>query len=335
MKLTFLGSGGGRFATISQKRMTGGFRIDDFGGKNYQIDPGPGALVRSYQYGVNPTKIDGIFISHSHTDHYNDAEIFIEAMTRGMTKNNGIIMGSRTIFENYQRWGPAISSYHQSNSKNLILTPNKIARFPSFTIKGAATKHGDPTGVGFQIENNGFKISYTADTEYFDELAKYHKNADILIGSVLRPGAKSIRGHMCTNKFIDLVEKVQPSLAIMTHFGFKMIAANPVEEAIRVSKKTGVRTLAAFDGMRVDVNERNPERSKMIRLKDRFAARMKQEDVFAVNFKSKPKKKNNYNKDTNKNNNYNNEDSNKNNNYNSKKNNNSDGNNNDNFTTFN
>ena len=52
MKLTFLGSGGGRFATISQKRMTGGFRIDDFGGKNYQIDPGPGALVRSYQYGV-------------------------------------------------------------------------------------------------------------------------------------------------------------------------------------------------------------------------------------------------------------------------------------------
>ena len=159
MKLTFLGSGGGRFATISQKRMTGGFRIDDFGGKNYQIDPGPGALVRSYQYGVNPTKLDGIFISHSHTDllrqylmqvktdHYNDAEILIEAMTRGMTKNNGIIMGSRTIFENHQRWGPAISSYHKSNSKNLILTPNKIAKFPSFSIKGTDTRHGDPTGV--------------------------------------------------------------------------------------------------------------------------------------------------------------------------------------------
>ena len=297
MKLTFLGSGGGRFATISQKRMSGGFRIDDFGGKNYQIDPGPGSLVRSYQFGVNPTKLDGIFISHSHTDHYNDAEILIEAMTRGMTKNHGIIMGSRTIFENYQRWGPAISSYHKSNSKNLIMTPNKIARFPSFTIKGAATKHGDPTGVGFQIENNGFKISYTADTEYFEELAKYHKNADILIGSVLRPGHKSIRGHMCTNDFIDLVEKVKPRLAIITHFGFKMIAANPVEEAIRVSKKTGVRTLAAFDGMRVDVNERYPERSKMIRLKDRFAARMKQEDVFAVNYKSNKNKNNkkNYN----------------------------------------
>ena len=335
MKITFLGTGGGRFTTISQKRMSGGFRIDNIHGFNLHVDPGPGALIRSLEYRLNPGHINGVFISHCHTDHYNDAEVLIEAMTKGMTKNYGNIIGSKSVMEGAERWGPSISNYHKSNSQNYTLTPDETIDFDQFKIKGTKTIHGDPYGVGFQIENNGFKISYTADTEYFDELAKYHKNADILIGSVLRPGAKSIRGHMCTNNFIDLVEKVQPSLAIMTHFGFKMIAANPVEEAIRVSKKTGVRTLAAFDGMRVDVNERNPERSKMIRLKDRFAARMKQEDVFAVNFKSKPKKKNNYNKDTNKNNNYNNEDSNKNNNYNSKKNNNSDGNNNDNFTTFN
>ena len=107
---------------------------------------------------------------------------------------------------------------------------------------------------------------------------------------------------MCTNNFIDLVEKVKPRLAIMTHFGFKMIAANPVEEAIRVSKKTGVRTLAAFDGMRVDINERYPERSKMIRLKDRFANRIKQEEVYSLNFESKPNRNKNYNKNYNKNN---------------------------------
>ena len=45
MKLQFLGTGGGRFATISQKRMTGGFRIDDMGKRNIHVDPGPGALV--------------------------------------------------------------------------------------------------------------------------------------------------------------------------------------------------------------------------------------------------------------------------------------------------
>lgn len=307
MKITFLGSGGGRFTTISQKRMTGGFRLDNFGGKNYHIDPGPGALVRSYQFGVNPTKIDGIYISHSHTDHYGDAEILIEAMTRGMTKNNGIIMGSRSVFEKYKRWGPAISNYHRSNSKNLILVPNKIKRFPDFSIKGTDTIHGDPTGVGFQMEANNLKVSYTSDTRYFEELKKYHKGADILIGSVLRPDDDAIKGHMCTDDFINLVGDVKPKLAIMTHFGFKMIAANPVEQAIKVSKSTGVRTLAAFDGMLVDVNEKYPQKSRMLRLKDRFAAHMKQEDVYSTNFKVKSNKRN---KMRNKKKYYNNKDSN-------------------------
>ena len=94
MKLTFLGSGGGRFSAISQRRMTGGFRIDNLSGKNYHIDPGPGALVRTYQFGLDPRNINGVFVSHAHTDHYNDAEILIEAMTKGMTKRNGTIIGS-------------------------------------------------------------------------------------------------------------------------------------------------------------------------------------------------------------------------------------------------
>ena len=54
MKITFLGTGGGRFSAISQRRMTGGFRIDNLNGKNYHVDPGPGALVRTYQFGFDP-----------------------------------------------------------------------------------------------------------------------------------------------------------------------------------------------------------------------------------------------------------------------------------------
>ena len=92
MKITFLGTGGGRFSAISQRRMTGGFRIDNLNGKNYHVDPGPGALVRTYQFGFDPRNLDGVFVSHAHTDHYNDAEILIEAMTRGMTKEYGVVM---------------------------------------------------------------------------------------------------------------------------------------------------------------------------------------------------------------------------------------------------
>ena len=61
MRITFLGTGGGRFATISQKRMTGGFRIDNISGFNQYLpirnvsftaktgvyDPITGALVNN------------------------------------------------------------------------------------------------------------------------------------------------------------------------------------------------------------------------------------------------------------------------------------------------
>ncbi|WP_407374582.1 MBL fold metallo-hydrolase [Methanobrevibacter sp.] len=268
MKITFLGSGGGRFSAISQRRMTGGFRIDNLGGKNYHIDPGPGALVRTYQFGFDPRNLSGVFVSHAHTDHYNDAEVLIEAMTRGMTRKYGTIFGSDSVLNGYDQWGPCISKYHQSNSRLVVLKPDKFEKVDNIQVKGTRTNHGDPTGSGFQIDYNGFKVSYTSDTGYFDGLAEDHKGSDILIASVLRPGNKSINGHMCTLDFINLINEVEPKVAVMTHLGLKMISSNPVTEAKKISKQTGVKTIAAFDGLSFNVNYNNPKRFRLISLKD-------------------------------------------------------------------
>ncbi|WP_400202239.1 MBL fold metallo-hydrolase [Methanobrevibacter smithii] len=267
MKITFLGTGGGRFSAISQRRMTGGFRIDNLNGKNYHVDPGPGALVRTYQFGFDPRNLDGVFVSHAHTDHYNDAEILIEAMTRGMTKEYGVVLGNKSVLDGYERWGPGISKYHQSHSKKYVLEPNQ-ENINGCSVKGTKTVHGDPEGVGFQIDYRGFKISYTSDTGYFEDLHKYHEGADILIASVLRPGNKSIRGHLCSRNFIELLKEVKPKLAIMTHFGLKMLSIDPIDEAKRITKETGVKTLAAFDGMSFEVNTQNPARIRIKTLKD-------------------------------------------------------------------
>ena len=268
MKITFLGSGGGRFSAISQRRMTGGFRIDNLGGKNYHIDPGPGALVRTYQFGFDPRNLSGVIVTHSHTDHYNDAEVLIEAMTRGMTKSSGTIVGSESVLNGYDKWGPCISSYHQTKPDKIVLKPDEYQQLNNAKIKGTKTEHGDPTGTGFQIDFRGFKISYTSDTAYFDVLAEEHKGSDILIASVLRPGNKSINGHMCTGDFINLINEVKPQVAVMTHLGLKMISANPVTEAKKVSKQTGVKTIAAFDGLSFNVNYNNPKKFRLISLKD-------------------------------------------------------------------
>ena len=268
MNITFLGSGGGRFSAISQRRMTGGFRIDNIGGRNYHIDPGPGALIRTYQFGLDPRELNGVIVTHSHTDHYNDAEILIESMTKGMTRDTGVIVGSESVLEGYDKWGPSISQYHKSKSDVVVLKPDESRHLNNFKIKGTKTLHGDPTGIGFQINYRGFKLSYTSDTAYFEGLSKFHRGADILIASVLRPGKRSIDGHMCTHDFIKLINEVKPKVAVMTHLGLKMISSNPVSEAKYIFRKTGVKTIAAYDGLSFRVNYKNPRRVKLISLKN-------------------------------------------------------------------
>jgi len=54
----------------------------------------------------------------------------------------------------------------------------------------------------------------------------------------------------------------------MTHLGLKMISSNPVTEAKKVSKQTGVKTVAAYDGLSFNVNYNNPKRFRLISLKD-------------------------------------------------------------------
>ena len=73
---------------------------------------------------------------------------------------------------------------------------------------------------------------------------------------------------MSTFNFIDLVKGVKPKVAIMTHLGLKMLASNPLTEAKKVNKETGVKTVAAFDGMSLNINYNNPRKFKMISLKD-------------------------------------------------------------------
>jgi len=243
--------------------MTGGLRIDKIDGKNIHIDPGPGALVRTYQFGLTPLKLDAVMVSHSHTDHYTDAEVLIEAMTKGMTRKKGTVVGSKSVIEGYKQWGPCISKYHLSKPDISILGVNETVKLGKIKIKGTKTVHGDPTAVGFNLNVKNFSISYTADTEYFEDLHKYHRGADVLIASVIRPRNEKIRGHMSTHDFAKLVDEVSPRLAIMTHLGMKMVVNDAKKEADSVKEQTGINTFAAYDGMKINLDQFMPKQETL------------------------------------------------------------------------
>ena len=114
--------------------------------------------------------------------------------------------------------------------------------------------HSDPDTVGFKF---GFpevgNVSYTSDTQYFDEIGDYYEGARLVILCVMRSRGSQWKGHMLTSNLMKKVNGVKPETVIITHFGMKMIFGNPAEEAKFIEKQTGVPTVAALDGMWVDV----------------------------------------------------------------------------------
>jgi phosphoribosyl 1,2-cyclic phosphodiesterase len=247
--ITFLGTGGGRFATVTQKRRTGGIRLLGEG-FNIHLDPGPGALVYSWNLGLDPRKIDGVLVSHAHPDHYTDAEVLVEAMTGGTVRRRGVLAAAKSVLKGGETAEAAISRYHQGLPRRLVeVLPQTEFGVGDVKIVGTEARHSDLDAVGFRFDTNAGSVGYTSDTKLFEGIAECYKDVRVLILCVLRPGGEPWKGHMTTDDAIDAVKTAGPEFVVLTHFGMKMIFRGPTKEAKRVERETGVKTVAARDGM--------------------------------------------------------------------------------------
>lgn len=253
-KITFLGTGGGRFATIYQARATGGIYLEDQ--RNLHIDPGPGALVRMRSVGIDPLKTDAIIVSHCHPDHYLDAEILIEAMTEGGSRKQGVLLGSLSVIEGNGDFGPAISKYHLSMPRVVkVMQPFTKVSLKPLEIAATPSAHSDTSSVGLRIQTANGMISYVSDTQLVEQVIKAHKHARVLIASVTRPLGQRIPHHLSTEDAGYLLEKTKPELAIITHFGMRVIQENPETQAKWIEERSGVKTVAARDFMTVELKK--------------------------------------------------------------------------------
>ena len=256
VEIIFLGTGGGRFATITQKRRTAGIRIIS-DSLNLHLDPGPGALVYSIDEGLDPQKLDAVFVSHCHPDHYTDAEVLIEAMTKGMTKKRGVLAAAKSVLSGSDVCEASISKYHQQMPEQRIeAVPNLKFQVSDINVSVTEARHTDPDAVGFRFGTRDFgDFAYTTDTEYFEGIGKYYEGVRLLVLCVMRPAGKPWKGHMTTNDAVKIVEETRPEFVVLTHLGMQMIFKGPASEAKLVKEKTGIPTIAAVDGMLVKFGE--------------------------------------------------------------------------------
>lgn len=247
--IKFLGTAGARFVMIRQLRASGGIWVS-YKQTNILIDPGPGSIVRCAvsKPKLDPTKLDGIILTHRHLDHCGDINVMVEAMTEGGFKKKGrVFCPADAINED------SVILKHVINfPKEIeILEAHKDYRVGDFEFSTSA-RHIHPVetyGIRFKI--NKISISILSDTRYFKELIDFYKT-DILIISVVFFQPRPAIDHLSLADVETLVKDIKPKKVILTHFGMTMLKAKPYIQAIELSKRLGIEIQAAYDGMTLD-----------------------------------------------------------------------------------
>ncbi|MFH1786852.1 MAG: MBL fold metallo-hydrolase [archaeon] len=249
-RVLFMGTGGGRWNCIYQTRSTAGFRLE-LGQKKIHIDPGPGTISRYKALRINPRTNSCIIVTHCHLDHYDDAEVLIEAMSMG--KKGGVLLAGKNVLEGTGNFQSPVNTFHRALlAESKVLSDGGEYLLDKIRIEAVGLKHSEPENIGV-IFHSSSKIGYVSDTEYFPALARRFKGMDLLILNLLRPANFRIPGHMCTEDAITLINEAKPRRCAITHFGLKMVRANPAAHAAKISSSTGIECIAAEDGMRLDV----------------------------------------------------------------------------------
>jgi ribonuclease BN (tRNA processing enzyme) len=245
----FLGTAGSSAVVNKQLRASGGIIIQ-IGDLQFHLDPGPGALNKAKEYGVNLNHNTAILVSHNHINHCNDLNVVIDAMTHSGIEHRGVILASKSVLHNTDSSHPFLTRYHQNLVEKIIpIEKNHKVGVELIEINALPVEHSDETAVGFKFYCPRFTLAYSGDTKLTSELLDSLAGTDILILNVPYPGNKGKGMNLDTESAIKIISHVRPKLAVLTHFGLEMIKADPLQEARDVQRITGVQTIAARDGL--------------------------------------------------------------------------------------
>jgi len=246
--ITFLGTAGARFTVTTQILASGGLWLN-LSGTEILIDPGPGCIVQSTKRKLKADKLSAIILSHRHLDHSADVNIMVEAMTRGGFKRRGWLFAPADALETE----PVIFSYLKSSLEGIeVLQEGKSYAIGNISF-ATPIRHIHPVetyGMSFKAEH---AFSYIADSRYFDGLCHSY-SGELLIINVVMLEHKLPIDHLAVTDAERIITELKPRVAILTHFGMSMWRAKPWEIAEKLSQQTGVRVIAARDGMRFEMD---------------------------------------------------------------------------------
>jgi phosphoribosyl 1,2-cyclic phosphodiesterase len=227
-----------------------------FGETQVHVDPGPGALVRALGHvpPCNPRELDAIALSHKHLDHAGDVTAMLEAMTSGGFRRRGTLLAPSDALDTE----PTVLPYAQRFAERLERLTASAGPYRIGDVElrtSIAHVHAVET-YGMHFSYRGLRVAYLPCGRYFDGLAADYARhePDVLILNVLRFRDAMDVDHLTWDDARRIVGEVRPKVAIFQHFGTKMLEADPVRLAQDVEDDLGIRAIAAYDGLQVELD---------------------------------------------------------------------------------
>ncbi len=247
--IIFLGTAGDAVVYGKQHRASGGI-ILKLERMQFHLDPGPGAIVRAQQMKLNIRETTAILVSNRSILRSSDLNSLVGGMTYEGLDHKGVVIAKKNVVQASEE--SLKTPILQDEAKNFIeriigLEPDQRVGIGNIEIKSTFCHEVD--SIGFKIITPHYIIGYTSDTEYSEKLVQEFKDCNILLVNCKNPESVTEKHAMNTLNVIKLAEKIKPDLLVMTGFGIKMLEQNPIAEARKVQKDTGIQVIAAKDGL--------------------------------------------------------------------------------------
>jgi len=249
--ITFLGTGGGRIVVFRQIRHSGGMWLN-LDGVNLLIDPGPGSLVRIFEHGFDTKNLNGIVVSHRHLDHSSDLNAVVESATESTKKPLELLVSPEDVVEGDD---PILLKYLKKGIGEFgIIRENTELTYRNIKIIGTI-KHihegAETYGIEFHSENK--KVIYVPCGKFYEGMLEgYSEGADMMIFNTTFPAPVDEYNHLSVDDVERMLLRYKPEKAIITHFSIPMLKSDPERLAAKLSRKTNLPVIAAYDGLRVE-----------------------------------------------------------------------------------
>lgn len=246
MRLHFLGTGGARRVTATQKRRTAGTIIEGSETSIY-LDPGPGSIVHCQNF--NTEKIEGIIISHAHLDHYSDAEPVIELVSE-YHENKCELIGPETVLEGYGDYQQRISNYHKNMCTTVTnLTEASKTEIGDLKVESQEMFHNEPKCRGLKVSDGDKKIGFWTDTAFSEELVEFYKDCDIIVINCPIQRGMDSRKHTTLEDVPEILKNLEASTAILTHFTLSFLESDIESQKHWLQEQVDQKIIFAQDEM--------------------------------------------------------------------------------------